>query len=180
MATVFSSVTGRECGAFLCCNINAFIQARSPVDCSIGQARFPLINPSGRVLRNLDEVGTGEITIAECDCETLLQQMRESGLDDVGEWGHELVIERECDNGQTEALFVGPINSQLSAQDGSVTFFASDRLVWLARVQLIDDIFGQFQVSEIVRNLFGQSESCLLYTSPSPRDLSTSRMPSSA
>ena len=28
--------------------------------------------------------------------------------------------------------------------------------------------------------LFQQNESCLLYTSPSPRDLSTSRMPSSA
>ena len=27
---------------------------------------------------------------------------------------------------------------------------------------------------------FGQKEACLLYTSPSPRDLSTSRMPSSA
>ena len=26
----------------------------------------------------------------------------------------------------------------------------------------------------------GESENCLLYTSPSPRDLSTSRMPSSA
>ena len=29
-------------------------------------------------------------------------------------------------------------------------------------------------------NTAGQAESCLLYTSPSPRDLSTSRMPSSA
>ena len=28
--------------------------------------------------------------------------------------------------------------------------------------------------------LYAQSQSCLLYTSPSPRDLSTSRMPSSA
>ena len=28
--------------------------------------------------------------------------------------------------------------------------------------------------------LFSIAESCLLYTSPSPRDLSTSRMPSSA
>ena len=28
--------------------------------------------------------------------------------------------------------------------------------------------------------IIGQSGSCLLYTSPSPRDLSTSRMPSSA
>ena len=33
-----------------------------------------------------------------------------------------------------------------------------------------------------VRNAFGgfRSNGCLLYTSPSPRDLSTSRMPSSA
>ena len=29
-------------------------------------------------------------------------------------------------------------------------------------------------------SIFGSHESCLLYTSPSPRDLSTSRMPSSA
>ena len=29
-------------------------------------------------------------------------------------------------------------------------------------------------------NALGQSQGCLLYTSPSPRDLSTSRMPSSA
>ena len=29
-------------------------------------------------------------------------------------------------------------------------------------------------------DFFGQSSTCLLYTSPSPRDLSTSRMPSSA
>ena len=29
-------------------------------------------------------------------------------------------------------------------------------------------------------NDFGEAQLCLLYTSPSPRDLSTSRMPSSA
>ena len=29
-------------------------------------------------------------------------------------------------------------------------------------------------------HLVGRNENCLLYTSPSPRDLSTSRMPSSA
>ena len=31
-----------------------------------------------------------------------------------------------------------------------------------------------------VENAFAESVTCLLYTSPSPRDLSTSRMPSSA
>ena len=42
------------------------------------------------------------------------------------------------------------------------------------------------EINEITTSILGQSEhdensqSCLLYTSPSPRDLSTSRMPSSA
>ena len=31
-----------------------------------------------------------------------------------------------------------------------------------------------------LEDIFGQLKNCLLYTSPSPRDLSTSRMPSSA
>ena len=40
---------------------------------------------------------------------------------------------------------------------------------------------GEMQVSEGDRVLFSSySGTCLLYTSPSPRDLSTSRMPSSA
>ena len=34
--------------------------------------------------------------------------------------------------------------------------------------------------NEILEKTFGDVEGCLLYTSPSPRDLSTSRMPSSA
>ena len=33
---------------------------------------------------------------------------------------------------------------------------------------------------ELTKNLINQVKPCLLYTSPSPRDLSTSRMPSSA
>ena len=36
------------------------------------------------------------------------------------------------------------------------------------------------EISEIYNSSFSPVESCLLYTSPSPRDLSTSRMPSSA
>ena len=38
---------------------------------------------------------------------------------------------------------------------------------------------GQVAVAQVVMNRV-QDSSCLLYTSPSPRDLSTSRMPSSA
>ena len=36
-----------------------------------------------------------------------------------------------------------------------------------------------FKKSYLV-DIFSKAENCLLYTSPSPRDLSTSRMPSSA
>ena len=37
-----------------------------------------------------------------------------------------------------------------------------------------------FRTSPKLSNLMSQEKTCLLYTSPSPRDLSTSRMPSSA
>ena len=44
--------------------------------------------------------------------------------------------------------------------------------------------FGQvstdFSSAEAVANMYAYILGCLLYTSPSPRDLSTSRMPSSA
>ena len=39
---------------------------------------------------------------------------------------------------------------------------------------------GIDEVGSVDAGSVGQSPSCLLYTSPSPRDLSTSRMPSSA
>ena len=35
-------------------------------------------------------------------------------------------------------------------------------------------------IAEVTLNLLNNDNDCLLYTSPSPRDLSTSRMPSSA
>ena len=38
----------------------------------------------------------------------------------------------------------------------------------------------QVQLAEVLLVGSGESVTCLLYTSPSPRDLSTSRMPSSA
>ena len=47
-----------------------------------------------------------------------------------------------------------------------------DYIVRDGKVQIIDEFTG--------RVLSGRRFSCLLYTSPSPRDLSTSRMPSSA
>ena len=45
-----------------------------------------------------------------------------------------------------------------------------------------DQVFGADDLNRAYQNILasGLFESCLLYTSPSPRDLSTSRMPSSA
>ena len=46
--------------------------------------------------------------------------------------------------------------------------------------ELEDERLANAQLKERSRKLTEQLDTCLLYTSPSPRDLSTSRMPSSA
>ena len=48
---------------------------------------------------------------------------------------------------------------------------------WLAAVDTASKVFDASNFSDDCQTVFN---SCLLYTSPSPRDLSTSRMPSSA
>ena len=67
-----------------------------------------------------------------------------------------------------------PTYGELWSEAASRVFFASYR----------DEQRVKFAIAEGVvrRQLMGDSQliPCLLYTSPSPRDLSTSRMPSSA
>ena len=50
---------------------------------------------------------------------------------------------------------------------------------WLAIHMLFERVPGLYG-SGVIPLHFEEFKSCLLYTSPSPRDLSTSRMPSSA
>ena len=46
--------------------------------------------------------------------------------------------------------------------------------------KLVDQVIGQEAASIVVRKASEQRRHCLLYTSPSPRDATLSRMPSSA
>ena len=68
-----------------------------------------------------------------------------------------------------------------------VAAFLSCYLLWVYRVKKYDHLQGSIWKPETISDLifygaFGAvlGGRCLLYTSPSPRDLSTSRMPSSA
>ena len=55
---------------------------------------------------------------------------------------------------------------------------------WLGSVVILSSLWVQVQIDVRINEWFGEFydmvQNCLLYTSPSPRDLSTSRMPSSA
>ena len=64
----------------------------------------------------------------------------------------------------------GALDSLLTAEDGLLNNIQSGK----AHV-----VMGTHGI-EIIRKLTKAHKDCLLYTSPSPRDLSTSRMPSSA
>ena len=93
--------------------------------------------------------------------------------------------------GSTETASI--INKNLASREGPIIPFIAETggiNVMLADStalpeQLIDDVIDSAfnsagQRCSALRVLYIQDEICLLYTSPSPRDLSTSRMPSSA
>ena len=80
------------------------------------------------------------------------------------------------------ANFLTPKAAKVYAEEGTqglrrVIVFAS--LVFLVAVGTFCALLALFG-EQIAVELFGDRYACLLYTSPSPRDLSTSRMPSSA
>ena len=66
--------------------------------------------------------------------------------------------------------------SDEAAKQINVASESSESSEWPLRISLNVDDNGKFNYLMG----FDQSKDCLLYTSPSPRDLSTSRMPSSA
>ena len=73
---------------------------------------------------------------------------------------------------------------RISDVQDSLRFFCDG--LGLKEVRRVDNEVGRFTLiflatpEDAARYEAGRDKSCLLYTSPSPRDLSTSRMPSSA
>ena len=74
----------------------------------------------------------------------------------------------------------GPIKVEMRQENGQWQLYRGGKPYY------IKGVGGQSQMDRAVTygansiRTWGASEGCLLYTSPSPRDLSTSRMPSSA
>ena len=72
------------------------------------------------------------------------------------------------------------LRSLPTAKGGKEWACLTEALYFEARGETVK---GQFAVAEVILNRVSSPsfpDTCLLYTSPSPRDLSTSRMPSSA
>ena len=81
----------------------------------------------------------------------------------------------------------------IDLRSDTVTNPSKEMLDFMFHAKLGDDVFEEDptvnELQEYAASLFGKeaalycssgTQTCLLYTSPSPRDLSTSRMPSSA
>ena len=61
-----------------------------------------------------------------------------------------------------------------------VAFTISIILLWNLGGKIREEVWAYYTDGEDIKISSEENKACLLYTSPSPRDLSTSRMPSSA
>ena len=81
-------------------------------------------------------------------------------------------------------VFDNPIWVLIGGVLGSIALAATHvldkRLWWMQTDQNMNDATFALMLGISVFVIWEYSDDCLLYTSPSPRDLSTSRMPSSA
>ena len=74
-----------------------------------------------------------------------------------------------CEDGQEENLkeLANYLDSKYNELKKNLGNIGESKLLLITAIKMVDEYFDL-------------SKNCLLYTSPSPRDLSTSRMPSSA
>ena len=75
-----------------------------------------------------------------------------------------------------EVVITSAIRTPIGGFQGELECFSASDLGGMA----IDGAMKQAGIDRVDEVIMGNVLGCLLYTSPSPRDLSTSRMPSSA
>ena len=104
----------------------------------------------------------------------------------TGEPTEELQLQRGLKNRHLQLIAIGgAIGTGLFLGSGKTISLAgpSILLVYLiigAVLFFVMRAMGELLLSNLAYKSFADFATCLLYTSPSPRDLSTSRMPSSA
>ena len=77
----------------------------------------------------------------------------------------------------------GDVNVLVAGSDSRAVVEAATQLTGVVKVIHADNACYEHQLAESVAPLvaeFGKNHTCLLYTSPSPRDATLTRMPSSA
>ena len=133
-----------------------------------------LVSTSAALVNSLLGKGVHIVTIndylAKRDAEWMGQIYRLLGLK-VG------LIQNEMDPFERKKNYLRDI---IYVTNGELVFdFLKDNMV-TDQTQLVQTDFNFCIIDEVDSILIDEARTCLLYTSPSPRDLSTSRMPSSA
>ena len=93
----------------------------------------------------------------------VLKRMNEHSDTEERQKYHDYILEEANNLLQLLDRFINPLNQEIGVGQLNYQFF---------------DLYNFLE--KIVNEFQGMCKDCLLYTSPSPRDLSTSRMPSSA
>ena len=124
-----------------------------------------------------------KITSNECMVSVLIKNPLGNDIAECLLYSPSLATPEECINVEFEDVAellmrrAAPYIAQL-LQSNHFSNATGSRIITNLKPEVRDDVYCILYPEEYA--LPEKNESCLLYTSPSPRDLSTSRMPSSA
>ena len=111
------------------------------------------------------------------------ENLEETTFEGYGPGGVAIIVESMTDNNNRTVAEVRHAFTKAGGNlgtDGSVSYlFNKKGLIQLNQHNNLEQIM-EIAIEAGAEDIEENPDSCLLYTSPSPRDLSTSRMPSSA
>ena len=138
-----------------------------------------------RMLASRESLIQGEQLLLRWDVEED-EPIPEAALEAIYDQAISNLSDADCvilsDYGQGVVYDSGVERIAKHAKDQNIPIIADPKLTGLHRTHDVDWIIFQSRGFELMKRRIGEGEDsvCLLYTSPSPRDVSTSRMPSSA